>query len=486
MFNYPALISLTSLYLFLNLTLFTSVHAQTNTCDCNATLNELNIKVRNNYPGYSIKITSANEANFKRFTDSLKKSADTANFISCFHILQKWMGYFKDKHLVLALKEGPQSSDFIRSIFKDSYSYHISKDSLLERWQKAPDYPLEGIWNTGGLYEVAVLKKNNRYLGIVTKGDNIFWTPGQIKFELQRETEFNWRVIFYNRYHEKDTFTTYIDENTYLLDLKSSKWEKTYPIRPHQLTVIPADSFYCAKPDSNNVVLRLPGFDLQYKPLIDSLIKSNFHTITHTPHLIIDVRGNMGGFNLSFEELLPLLYTDTIVSHGAYIMATDDNIKLYEDLLKNDQYPNESKQQTINLIKNLKMHRNGYYLTPDVITTFPQVQEFPAKVGILMDEGSGSATEFLILAAKQSKKVTLFGKRSTGAVDYLNLVSPRSMACSQYMLWCPTARSARLPQHPIDNTGIIPDVEIPNQVNWINFVQQYLAKQEKTIATSSK
>jgi len=486
MFNYPALIRLICLYLFLNFSCFTIVCAQSATCNCRGTLNELIVKVQNNYPGYPIKITTVNEDGFKKFTDSLKRSADTANFTSCFHILQAWTGYFKDKHLVLALREGTNDINLIRSIFENTYSFPIMKDSLLKKWEKAPDSPLEGIWNTGGLYEVAVIKKNNRYLGVITKGDDIFWTPGQIKFELQQETEFNWKVIFYNRYHQADTFSTYIDEYSSFLDLKSSKWEKTYPALSHSITIIPADSFYCSKPDSNNIVLRLPSFDLKYKPLIDSLIKTNFNAITHTPHLIIDVRGNMGGFNLSFEKLLPIIYTDTIVNPGAYIMATDDNIKLYEDLLKNDQYPKENKNLIIKLIKNLKKYRNGYYLTAEDITTYPKIQPYPSKVGILMDEGSGSATEFLILAAKQSKKVTLFGKRSTGAVDYLNLVSPRPMSCSQYLLWCPTARSARLPQHPIDNTGIIPDVEIPNQVNWINFVQQYLAKQDKTIATSSK
>ncbi|WPQ62501.1 S41 family peptidase [Chitinophaga sancti] len=442
-------------------------------------------KVEHNYPGYSIKITSANEAAYRLFTDSLRNVADTANSVTCFSILQTWTGYFKDRHLALVFKDIPENKELIDEIFSNSKSFPLSKDSLLKKWATAPDYPLEGIWTLSGMYEVAVIKKDSGYQGVILKGDGKYWKAGQVKFELQPYKIGYWKAAQYNQYHMKDTFTAYVDEQSFIMDLKSYKWEKTFPGQTSQKS-IPADSFYFSKTDSNNAILRLPSFELPYKSLIDSLITKNFHTITHTANLIVDIRGNYGGFNICFEKLIPLLYTDPIITQGPVVKATDENIRLYEQMLKSSLFPEDKKPPFIRMVKNLKKHKGGYFQPPADTTTFPKVYAQPEKVGFLMDEGCASATELLILDAKQSKKVTLFGKRSAGVVDYLNLVAPRPLSCSRFLLWIPTARLASLPQHPIDNIGILPDVEIPHHENWINYAQQYLENLEIKIANSSK
>ncbi|OMP80324.1 S41 family peptidase [[Flexibacter] sp. ATCC 35208] len=485
MFNYPAIIRLFGLYLLLNLFYPPLTYAQTKSCSCRSNFDEVIAKVEHNYPGYPIKITAVNEAAFEQFTDSLRNIADTANAVTCFTILQSWTGYFKDRHLALVFKDIPENKDLINEIFSNSESFPLSKDSLVKKWAIAPDYPLEGIWSLSRMYEVAVIKKDSGYQGIILKGDNTYWKPGQVKFELQPDGNANWKATQYNQYHMPDTFTAFVDEQAYIMDLKSYKWEKTFPGQMGQKS-IPADSFYFSRIDSNNAILRLPSFELPYKKLIDSLITNNLYTITHTPHLIVDIRGNYGGFNICFEKLLPLIYTDPIITQGPVVKATTENIRLYEVMLKSPLFPDDKKPPFIRMVKNLKKNKNGYYQPPADTTIFPQVYAQPEKIGFLMDEGCASATELLILDAKQSKKVTLFGKRSAGVVDYLNLVAPRPLSCSRFLLWIPTARLASVPQHPIDNTGILPDVEIPYQENWVNYAQQYLENLNIKIANSSK
>lgn len=481
----PMLIRLCCLYLFISLFSLHTVYAQSSSCDCRGNLEEVITKIKDNYPGYDLKITPEQRPLFQQFTDSLRKMADTARATTCFPILQAWLGYFNDKHLAILFSNIPENADLIRKTFANAYSYPLTKDSLLKRWSIIPPLLLEGIWNAGK-NQVALVKQGNTYLGIMTKVDNEFWSPGQVKFELKNMGGLEWNCVIYNRYHERDSFTTNFNEHVAFLDLKGYKWTKVYPSPPDNSPTIPTDSFYFAKTDSNNALLRLPSFDLKYKPLIDSLITTNQLTITQTPHLIVDLRGNLGGFNLCFEKLLPLIYTDTVISAGLVIKATAENIQLYKELLKDKNFPKKDKLVVTKLVKTLKRHKNGYYREPDIITTFNQIYPQPKKIALLIDEGCASATEFLILKAKQSKKVTLFGKRSAGIVDYSNLVGPRALSCSRFILWCPTARSSRLPQHPIDNIGIMPDVEIPDQVNWVNFVQQYLANQDHTIVTATK
>ncbi|WP_343692240.1 S41 family peptidase [Chitinophaga sp.] len=485
MFTYPALIRLFGLYLLLMLCYPTATLAQNTSCNCKENFDEVISKVKHNYPGYPIKITSSNEASFEQFTDSLRKVADTADAVSCFNLLQLWTGYFKDRHLALVFKDIPENKEYINQIFSGNKNVPLSKDSLLTKWATAPEYPLEGIWALSGIYEVAIIRKGNIYQAIILKGDGTYWKPGQIKLELEPLGDLSWKVTQYNQYHIRDTFTTYVDEQGYSMVLKGYTWEKIFPVKTGSKS-IPADSFYFSKPDSNFAILRLPNFELNNKKVIDSLITSNFYTITHTPHFIIDLRGNAGGFNICFEKLLPILYTDPIITNGPIVRATTENIRLYERMLKSPLFPDDKKPPFVALIKNLKKNKNSYFQPPGDTTTFPQIYTQPEKVGLLMDEGCSSATELLILDAKQSKKVTLFGKRSAGIVDYLNLVAPRPLSCSRFLLWIPTARLASLPQHPIDNTGILPDVEIPHHENWINFAQQYLSNLEPKVANSSK
>lgn len=485
MFKYPALIRLFGLYLLLNLFYPPLTQAQMKSCNCRITFDEVVGKVEHNYPGYPIKITAANKAAFEQFTDSLRNIADTANAVTCFSILQSWTGYFKDRHLALVFKNIPENKGLINQIFSNSICIPLSKDSLLKKWSAGCDYPLEGIWTQGKLYEVAVIKKGTGYKGIILRGDTTYWKPGQVKFELQPYVAPTWKATQYNQYHMQDTFTTYVDESAYIMDLKSSKWEKIFPGKP-DIKSIPTDSFYFSKIDSNNAILRLPSFELPYKSLIDSLITINFNIITNTPHLIVDLRGNYGGYNICFEKLLPLLYTNPIITNGPVVRATSENIQLYEMMLKSPLFPKNEKAPFRSMVKNLKKNKNGYYQPPADTTIFPQIYSQPEKIGILMDQGCSSATELLILDAKQSKKVTLFGKRSAGIVDYLNLVAPRPLSCSHFLLWIPTARLASVTQHPIDNIGILPDVEISLHENWINYTQQYLENLEVKFANSSK
>lgn len=107
----------------------------------------------------------------------------------------------------------------------------------------------------------------------------------------------------------------------------------------------------------------------------------------------------------------------------------------------------------------------------------------PKKVGIIINEENGSSAEQFLLAAKNSKKVTLFGNHNTaGVLDYSNAVF-EEFPSGKFKLTFPMPRSQRLPEYPIDNIGITPDIIIPfpstEQLydkldDWVYFVKNYL------------
>jgi hypothetical protein len=69
-------------------------------------------------------------------------------------------------------------------------------------------------------------------------------------------------------------------------------------------------------------------------------------------------------------------------------------------------------------------------------------------------------TEEFLLEARQSAKVSLFGTRTNGCLDYSN-VRLVPLPSGERLLGVPMTRSRRLPDHGIDGTGIAPDRPLP-------------------------
>ena len=59
---------------------------------------------------------------------------------------------------------------------------------------------------------------------------------------------------------------------------------------------------------------------------------------------------------------------------------------------------------------------------PSRTLTRETVMPRPARIGIIVDGSCASSTEQFLLAAEQSDKVTVFGARTAGAVDFLTAV----------------------------------------------------------------
>jgi C-terminal processing protease CtpA/Prc len=124
------------------------------------------------------------------------------------------------------------------------------------------------------------------------------------------------------------------------------------------------------------------------------------------------------------------------------------------------------------------MKNPGQFVNPlgkDTFTnTLDSTYTYPKKIGILTNRGTMSSAESFLLIAKQSKKVTLFGENSGGTLDYAN-TQYFDIPCDDYSLAIAISRSKRLPENPIDNIGIPPDVKInPLEKDKVQLVQQQL------------
>lgn len=217
--------------------------------------------------------------------------------------------------------------------------------------------------------------------------------------------------------------------------------------------------------DANTLLIRLPSFEWSEKKLIDSLLIAYRKRLETSENLIIDIRGNSGGTDYVYSSLLPFLYTNPIIGKPDEYRSSKDNIQALEDNLKDNDLSAASKEFLSKLIILMKAKPNGY-VNPSGKDSFEikldSVYEFPKKVAILIDRNSASSAETFLLTASQSKKVKLYGENSAGIIDY-GSTQFFNIPCKELNLVIPIARSKRLPERPIDNIGIAPNVSIGSE-----------------------
>jgi C-terminal processing protease CtpA/Prc len=151
--------------------------------------------------------------------------------------------------------------------------------------------------------------------------------------------------------------------------------------------------------------------------------------------------------------------------------------KYVEELKNNDPAKVLQSQQAF--LDKLIAHPDQLVISGDsTLRTVDSISRYPQRVAFLIDQQSGSSSEFFVFEGKQTKKVTLFGTNTAGVMDYGNAHS-MPLSCGQYQLGIARGRNGWIDRfgYRIDNVGFAPDVRIPaTEKDWIGFVMKYWSK----------
>ena len=213
--------------------------------------------------------------------------------------------------------------------------------------------------------------------------------------------------------------------------------------------------------------LTLKNFEPYNRDALITLLKGRREDLERHSNWLIDVRGNGGGSDSSYEPLLSWLMPDELASASAEILATPANIDGWSRacalFAPGDQ---ECEKSLSPSIERMRKAAPGTYVAMDNsgAMSYDRVERLephrPSRVAILIDGGCASSCEQFLLEARQSFSVKLIGRHTYGSLDYSNL-RPHDLPSGRRRLWYATTRSTRIPGLRVDAAGIPPDIYLP-------------------------
>jgi len=447
-------------------------------CNCEKALNQLIEKVESDYPGFKEKTTY--QLIYSSFKEGLRKKSKSIPEQDCYDLLDSYLDYFKDGHVVLSKTAAAEITQ-IEEKENTSYSkVKINLDDFYKHISKTTD-DVEGVWKSGG-YKVGIIKKGTGYQAFIIESDNESWKANEIKFSLLNDGDAHY--FMGNHSLKEDNYELFdgaiLSFNTigsvFLKELPKSKLSEN----EIQARLNKIEGFYFEKLTEKTTLLRLSAFDYFHVERIEKLIDANIKLLESCENLIIDVRDNGGGTDNAYEKLLPYICTNSIRSLGTDYLVTPtliDGLQSWLDQAPDEEEYRSDKKMVTGWIKLFKNHM-GEFVDPDstdvYITEVEIAEHSPEQVIILANKATASSGEAFLFRMKQSKKVKILGTPSYGALDY---ASQRyfEFGCTNYTLLLPTWRASRLPDYPIDNIGVQPDIYLDDSVaDWLQFALDYV------------
>ena len=468
--------------LFLILFFSTSLSFGQQSCNCNLALNNLIAKIESDYPGFKEKTQDMRKYNDLK--NELLSESKISGDSSCMKILERYTGFFKDFHVWILPKDTiPTIKNKNEAIRNPIFDINIKK--FMGNASKIKE-GIEGVWKSDR-YEIGLKKiTEGEYVGFIIKADSKYWKQKEIKFGLFK----NGTYEFYLQDHtiQRGSYTINNNSLLYFNDLRLA-FIRALPastINAAQIDeqINEMNGFYFKRLTAKTSILKLQNFSSVFVETIEKLIQNNQDLLENSENLIIDLRDNGGGTGNAYQKILPYILTNALRRQiGVEHLSTQTTITAYEQwlqTLKTDSIRNKDdiakvQRYIVKLKSNLGKFVN---LAGDsvIIDTIKLAPKSPRQIAILNNGAVGSSAEDLTLIAKQSKKVKILGTPTTGGLDYAD-ARFFEFGCGNYQLLLPTYRSLRLPDFPIDNIGLQPDIFIDASVkDWIKFTVDYLEK----------
>ncbi len=462
--------------------LFASFCSFGSTFQCESEFAWLKSTFENNDAGFQYSVEKKGQDLYSAHNSAILARVQSAKSeAQCHTVLSDWLTFFRKGHIGLALNTNGSEEAVRESVVHD-----FDLSAFKQHLKSQRDETLEGIWQFSS-YTVALKKEGNVHKAYIVESTNPSWKAGQVKFIVNDPEDNNTaKVTFFMGDHSArqiDTIT-YLGNNevvlgnSFIVMSREEPRQESSPEIARYVRLLSTKAPLFEKVSENTVLVRIPAFDHAFKKDIDAVIAKHLDTILKTENLIIDIRGNGGGSDVSYASLLPILYTNPIRTVGMEYLSTELNNSRMLGFLQNPHFSEEEKQWAKDGYNILQQHIGSYINIEEDVTveTFDKIEPLPKNIGVLVDSSNGSTAEQFLLAAKQSKKVKLFGQTTAGVLDISNMYQTDSPS-GTFTLYYSLTKSLRIPHMAIDGVGIQPDYYIDGELplyQWTSYTQKIL------------
>ena len=400
-------------------------------CLCSQNFDFSYQKIKDNYAGWSDKITPKNQAEFDKLTQEVREAAKKiTNERECYFLQKKWFDFFKDGHLFISpitpytLDDAPEvvasrASKIPQLAFNETSFMQYLKEN------EANLQSVEGIWESDDkAYKIGILKDKvnpKKFVGFLLADRNPSWKAGKAKFEMQQVAPLKYVTnYYYADFSSEKSFTREI--KNFLVMENIYKFNKIFPIPKEEISnedlLHRIGDYRVEKLDAETALIVLPPFTLPNVPeFVQEMLTANEDILKNTPNLIIDLRNNPGGDDAAFTSLFPYIATSPIVRKGGVFRATDENvISLKHELEAIQEYPIYKERLSPKLqqvIQQMEAKKGQFVNGPDKEFTSAAMAN-PKKVAFLVNKNTASTAEQFILEAKQSTKTIVFWRKHQG------------------------------------------------------------------------
>lgn len=224
----------------------------------------------------------------------------------CTKLLYQWLTFFRPGHLGIRLLENgnAKTQRVAKSIPDENWETMNVDVPKFEQYLRSIKEPgLEGIWEVES-YKIGIKKTGNSYTGFIINSSTQNWKPRYVKLRFSDNNG-----IFYLSDKSAERFDVikqigknYVQLGRFTLKRLNPKLEDEKSIDIYVKSLL-AKKAFIEQLNSTTLFLKIPSFNSSQKKYIDSIIFANRDRILKTENLIIDLRNNGGGNDLSYKEI---------------------------------------------------------------------------------------------------------------------------------------------------------------------------------------
>jgi hypothetical protein len=299
-------------------------------CDCAVNFKWVKETFEKNDAGFAYGLQQKGQAAYEKHLAAIQKKIKPATGqTECIAILTDYLSFFRKAHFSISANNPEATGNGNTGPWPE---IKTSEDDIRNSAAGDPT-SYTGVWGTGA-YRIAIVKNNGAYKGVILSTTGGKWKAGQVKFEIAADGSGNYYMGDYSAV--KFDQTALIGKNT----LKLGDLYKIYPVLPENDTLalyakeMAASTPFLQELSKETTLLRIPSFNDDQRVLIDSLINSNAALLGSKKNLIIDIRNNGGGSDISYSSITPLLYTNPIRIPSLELLSTPQNNQRMAGYLK--------------------------------------------------------------------------------------------------------------------------------------------------------